>query len=305
MPRRRSRSPRWRSSICPARRVELTVNGKPVDPLAFDGVSVNAANTVAVSRWRAVDLVDGNNLFVARVLDKDGSEAWRAERTVHFGGGPVRAEIDKASLEALADGRTSPVIALRMFDKYGKPARTGTLAAFTVDSPYRSMWEVDQLNDNQILSNGPREPQVEVGLGGLALIELEPTTTSGNAIDSPALQRAPERRIQGVAGARGARLDPGGHRRRHGRLQHDLRQHGNRRRRRPRRRLRTGWPRGVLRQGPHQGRFPADHGLRLGAREAGGARHAPAARSSPTTTIYCTATAPSSASRPPRRASCT
>ncbi len=49
-----------------------------------------------------------------------------------------------------------------MFDKYGKPARTGTLAAFTVDSPYRSMWEVDQLNDNQILSNGPRDPQVEV-----------------------------------------------------------------------------------------------------------------------------------------------
>ncbi len=44
------------------------------------------------------------------------------------------------------------------------------------------MWEVDQLNDNQILSNGPREPQVEVGLGGLAMIELEPTTTSGYAV---------------------------------------------------------------------------------------------------------------------------
>ena len=55
------------------------------------------------------------------------------------------------------------MIALRMFDKYGKPARAGTMAAFTVDSPYRSMWEVEQLNDNQILSNGPREPQVEVG----------------------------------------------------------------------------------------------------------------------------------------------
>ena len=36
-----------------------------------------------------------------------------------------------------------PVIALRMFDKYGKPARAGTFAAFSVDSPYRSRWEVE------------------------------------------------------------------------------------------------------------------------------------------------------------------
>ena len=43
------------------------------------------------------------------------------------------------------------------------------------------MWELDQLNDNQILSNGPREPQVEIQQNGLALIELEPTTTTGYA----------------------------------------------------------------------------------------------------------------------------
>ncbi len=138
--------------------------------------------TVAVSKWRAVDLTDGDNLMVAHVLDKNGNEVWRGERTVHFGGGPVRAEIDIAASRLIADGRTAPVIALRMFDKYGKPARPGTFAAFTVDSPYRSMWEVESLNDNQILSNGPREPQVEVREGGVALIELEPTTTTGNAI---------------------------------------------------------------------------------------------------------------------------
>ncbi|HEY6124037.1 MAG TPA: hypothetical protein VIV63_05255, partial [Steroidobacteraceae bacterium] len=166
----------------PGQSVELTVNGKKADALGFDGVDVNGPGTVAVSKWRSVDLVDGENLMVARVLDKEGNEVWRAERNVHFGGGPVRAEIDVAASRLIADGRTAPVIALRMFDKYGKPARPGTFAAFTVDSPYRSMWEVESLNDNQILSNGPREPQVEVRDGGLALIELEPTTTTGNAI---------------------------------------------------------------------------------------------------------------------------
>jgi uncharacterized repeat protein (TIGR01451 family) len=166
----------------PGQTVELTVNGQPVDPLAFDGVSVNSANTVAMSRWRAVELVDGENRLQARVLEKDGSEAWRGERSVHFGGGPVRAEVDKTMSKLVADGRSRPVIALRMFDKYGKPARAGTIAAFSVDSPYRSWWEIEHLDENQILSNGPREPQVEVQQGGLALIELEPTTVTGNAM---------------------------------------------------------------------------------------------------------------------------
>jgi uncharacterized repeat protein (TIGR01451 family) len=166
----------------PGQSVELSVNGHPANPLGFDGVTNNAANTVAVSRWRAVELVDGENRMLARVLDTAGKEVWRGERSVHFGGGPVRAEFDKAASKLVADGRTSPVIAFRMFDKYGKPARPGTMAAFSVDSPYRSMWEVEHLDDNQILSNGPREPQVEVGPNGLALIELEPTTVAGNAM---------------------------------------------------------------------------------------------------------------------------
>jgi hypothetical protein len=44
------------------------------------------------------------------------------------------------------------------------------------------MWEVDALNDNQILSNGTREPQVEVRENGLAYVELAPTTDTGNAM---------------------------------------------------------------------------------------------------------------------------
>ncbi len=166
----------------PGQKVELTNNGRSVDVLNFDGASVNEANTVALSRWRGVDLVNGDNVFAARVIAANGDVVWKAERTVHYGGGPVRAEVDKAASKLVADGRTRPVIALRMFDSYGKPARAGTIANFSVDSPYRSWWEVEQLNDNQILSNGPREPQVEVRENGLALVELEPTTTTGNAV---------------------------------------------------------------------------------------------------------------------------
>jgi outer membrane protein OmpA-like peptidoglycan-associated protein len=166
----------------PRQNVVLNLNGHEVSKLNFDGVDFNKAKTVALSRWRGVDLVNGENLLEARLLDANGQVVWQGKRTVHFGGGPVRAEIDKAASRLVADGRTRPLIALRMFDQYGKPARAGTLASFTVDSPYRSWWEVEQLDDNQILATGPRSPQVEIQQGGLALIELEPTTTAGNAI---------------------------------------------------------------------------------------------------------------------------
>jgi len=166
----------------PSQSAELSLNGVAVNKLNFDGVAFNEANTVGLSRWRGVDLIDGDNEFLAKVLDADGKTVWNAKRTVHYGGSPVRAEIDKEASRLIADGRSRPVIALRMFDKYGKPARSGTIANFGIDSPYRSWWEVEQLNDNQILSTGSREPQVEVRENGLALIELEPTTVSGNAV---------------------------------------------------------------------------------------------------------------------------
>jgi outer membrane protein OmpA-like peptidoglycan-associated protein len=166
----------------PKQTAELALNGVPVNKLNYDGASFNDAGTVALSRWRGVDLVDGDNELSVKILDTNGDVVWTAKRTVHYGGSPVRAEIDKEASKLVADGRTRPVIALRMFDKYGKPARSGTIANFGVDSPYRSWWEVEQLNDNQILSTGSREPQVEVRENGLALIELEPTTVSGNAV---------------------------------------------------------------------------------------------------------------------------
>jgi uncharacterized repeat protein (TIGR01451 family) len=166
----------------PDQKAVLAINGKPVNGLNFDGATLNDAKTVALSRWRGIDLSDGANTLSAKVTNADGEVVWQNDRTVHYGGGPVRAEVDKAASKLVADGRTRPVIALRMFDKHGKAARSGTIATFSVDAPYRSWFEVEQLDDNQVLATGSREPQVEIQENGLALIELEPTTVTGNAV---------------------------------------------------------------------------------------------------------------------------
>lgn len=166
----------------PKDKAELTLNGQPVSALNFDGAVSNRAKTLAVSHWRGVDLTDGDNLFVAIVKGPDGAEIQRLERRVHYGSGAVRAEIDRAQSRLVADGRSRPVVAVRMVDRDGKPARRGTVGAWSVDAPYRTWWEVESLRENQLLAVGNREPTFQVDDDGLARLELEPTSQTGTAL---------------------------------------------------------------------------------------------------------------------------
>ncbi|MBB6092891.1 putative repeat protein (TIGR01451 family) [Povalibacter uvarum] len=166
----------------PAQRVELSVNGAAVSSLNFDGVSTNREGTIALSRWRGVDLKDGDNRLVARVLNEQNEQVAALQRTVHYAGGAVRAELVREASTLLADGRTRPVIALRMIDAYGKPARPGTLGGWRIDEPYRSWWEVESRDDNKMVAVGTREPTFNVDADGLVRLELEPTTQAGTAV---------------------------------------------------------------------------------------------------------------------------
>ncbi|MCU0759801.1 MAG: hypothetical protein MUF07_11495 [Steroidobacteraceae bacterium] len=165
----------------PGQQVSLAINGESVSPLNFDGTQASRSGNVALSRWRGVDLRDGPNELVAEVRDATGVLVQRLARRVHYGGGPVRAEFDRAASTLLADGRTRPVVVLRLYDAWGRPARPGTLGSFQVGAPYRSWWEVQALDDNPLLATGAREPTFEVGQRGLARLELEPTTLAGTA----------------------------------------------------------------------------------------------------------------------------
>lgn len=180
----------------PAQRVEVTINGKLVSPLNFDGVSTNAAGSVAVSRWRGVDLRNGDNQLVARVLDESGAEVAQLTRSVHYAGGAVRAELDRTASTLVADGSTRPVIALRMIDAFGQPARPGTLGGWSVGEPYRSWWEVESRDENKLVAVGTRSPTFSVGADGIARLELEPATQAGTAIVRVQLNERQEQEIR-------------------------------------------------------------------------------------------------------------
>ena len=166
----------------PNQRVELAVNGSPVSALNFDGVTGNAAGTVALSRWRAVALRNGENELSARVFDENDRAVAEFQRSIHYAGGAVRAEVDRTASTLIADGTTHPVIALRMVDAYGQPARPGTLGGWSVGEPYRSWWEVQSRNENKLIDVRTSSPTFSVDADGIARLELEPTAQAGTAI---------------------------------------------------------------------------------------------------------------------------
>jgi len=163
----------------PGQSVDLTLNGMPVSNLNFDGMSANAAGTIAISRWVGVDLVDGANELRAVIRDADGSKAKGIRRTIYFTGTPIRAEFVKELSDLVADGKSYPVVAVRLFDRSGKVARSGIVGQFSVNAPYRSAWDEEQDRKNALVEIGDRGASYRTGADGIAYLELAPTTQTG------------------------------------------------------------------------------------------------------------------------------
>ena len=162
--------------------VQVFLNDRPVSALNFDGIVSNAEGTFAISRWAGVDLKDGANNLRAIVRNADGTIARTLRRTISYTGAPIRGEIVSDMSVLVADGKTRPVVAVRFFDRTGEKTRMGSAGTFRVSSPYRSWWEVEDNRKNKIVEIGNREPLYRVEDDGIALIELAPTTHSGEAV---------------------------------------------------------------------------------------------------------------------------
>lgn len=163
----------------PGQTVELSVNGRPASALNFEGATSNTAGTLVVSRWNSINLLDGDNELHVIIWNEDGSKAESIRRNLVFAGAPIRAELVLEQSNLVADGKTTPVVAVRLFDRTGKPSRTGIIGNFRVNDPYRSAWAVQNDRENALVALGDRSPTYRVGADGVALLELEPTTQSG------------------------------------------------------------------------------------------------------------------------------
>jgi hypothetical protein len=163
----------------PALRVRLFRNGELVSPLNYEGAQKNREKTVAVSRWRGVDLEEGPNTFLAELLDESGRVVVRIQTRLHSSGPPVRAEYMPTLSTLVADGRTAPVVAVRLFDRWDQPVREGMSGPLLVAAPHRARESVERARERQLAVPNLGASQFVVGRGGIARIELEPTSTMG------------------------------------------------------------------------------------------------------------------------------
>lgn len=166
----------------PTRKLKLLLNGSEVSALYLDGTLKRQDNTVAVSAWRGVHLEEGDNFFEAVQYDENGAETARLKRTIHYSSPPVKTELATAQSKLIADGKNPPVIAVRFIDKDGHPAREGIIGEYSIDPPYISRQRAEDLQKNPLTASTSDKLKYQVGDNGVALIELQPTTNTGEAV---------------------------------------------------------------------------------------------------------------------------
>jgi uncharacterized repeat protein (TIGR01451 family) len=179
-PEHNPRAPVVRVAIkhLPGQSVRLFADGRPVDPIAFDGTRKNGG--VAVSLWRGVPLEARTTLLRAEIRDGGGALVETLDRAVHYASSPMRAELLKGRSVLIADGISRPVIALRLTDRDGRPVHHGLVGDFEVPAPYYPAVEADAQQARQLAGLERARPVWRVeGDEGIAYVELEPTTASG------------------------------------------------------------------------------------------------------------------------------
>lgn len=166
----------------PAKPLKLLLNGTEVDPLYLDGTVKSSDSALALSLWIGIHIADGDNLFEAIEYAQDGSEVQRIGHTIHYSGNPVKAELVAEQSRLTADGKTPPVIAVRLTDKAGHPARKGVVGEYSLEPPYLPLQKVAELQQDPLTMSKSERLKYVVGEDGIALIELQPTTTTGEAV---------------------------------------------------------------------------------------------------------------------------
>ncbi len=161
---------------------KLLLNGRPVSKRNFEQTVTNSSGTLAVSLWRGVDLAQGDNLLVGVTGGADGSGVFRISRKIHYSGPPVSARVIEDRSRLVADGITPPVIAVRLADRDGYPARRGVVGKFSVMPPYMPLEKKDAMQRSPLTGQEDEDSRFVVGDDGVVLIRLAPTSRSGKAV---------------------------------------------------------------------------------------------------------------------------
>lgn len=161
-------------------KIELKVDGKPVDPVSYEGARQAPGGRYAVSIWRGIPLDGDVTRLSATVRGPKGDVAAQLSRDVYYSATPARVELVREKSRLVADGSTRPVLALRILDRNGRPVHAGLTGEFRLNAPYESAEALDAMQQRALTGLGRSAPRWHVqGDDGIAYVELAPTMSSG------------------------------------------------------------------------------------------------------------------------------
>ncbi len=151
---------------------KLYLNHEEVDILNFDTMVYSKDKKWAISIYKGVDLIGGNNLIEASLSKQS------LKRDIWFSTVPINAEIIESKSYLYADGMHSPIIAVKFYDESERYIRNGVQGIYGIEEPYRSISSVEALQKNPLSSSKIKDKYVIVS-EGIAYLKLQPTTISG------------------------------------------------------------------------------------------------------------------------------
>ena len=113
-------------------RVSLRLNDREVEPFYYNGRDISEDRTKAISRWRGLPLQDGRNVFIAEILDETGALVDSLREEIWYVKTISRATALPENSTLIADGRTPPVVAIRLEDQSGRPVHAGRVTEVKV-----------------------------------------------------------------------------------------------------------------------------------------------------------------------------
>lgn len=160
---------------------EVRVNGKTVDARRRDPATENLLGTTALDRWRGLPISEGRNMISVTLTAPDGSQISRHTHEVMLAGPPAQAELLEETSHLRTDGRSNPVIEMRVTDRNGIPARPGTRVSVRTTAPFAFAPQTQRRGAPASDKAPSTTTQAKVGADGVIRLVMAPTMETATA----------------------------------------------------------------------------------------------------------------------------
>lgn len=160
------------------RKIELLINGEPVNAVYRGKMLKNHDGSVAANTWSGVPILEGKNILVANYINSFGVTIDNKKKELFYNKRITQVKLIREKSVLKADGKTMPIIAVQFTDDSGRPAHQNLQGGLDVKAPYQVRSEQQQ-NQKDLLLRESINNTFVIKEDGIAYIQLEPTQQSG------------------------------------------------------------------------------------------------------------------------------